>query len=180
MKSAFLRRALLLSNPRWLLNKELGKGFHKTGHRASYCYVVVFDPVTLTKWNQWWNCSIGIGRQVCTIFAWCISYRGKLLQSKRGRVFLISRIGLHDKCHTLKSCTGVVLVGAVVAAMILIIRLVGEIRLQRFLDFLLFFKRRKPKLDLVSKALASENRIWIEYIKRLDGSWPPSITLLLP
>jgi hypothetical protein len=53
----------------------------------------------------------------------------------------------------------VVLVGAVVAAMILIIRLVGEIRLQRFLDFLLFFKRRKPKLDLVSKALASENRI---------------------
>ena len=74
-------------------------------------------------------------------------------------MFLINRIGFHDKCHTLKSCTGVVLVGAVVAAMILIIRLVGEIRLQRFLDFLLFFKRRKPKLDLVSKALASENRI---------------------
>jgi len=53
----------------------------------------------------------------------------------------------------------VVLVGAVVAAMILIIRLVGEIRLQRFLYFLLFFKRRKTDLDLVSKALASENRI---------------------
>ena len=72
---------------------------------------------------------------------------------------MIKRIGFYDKCHTLKSCTGVVLIGATVAAMILVIRLVGEIRFQRFLDFLLFFKRRKPKLDLVSKPLASENRI---------------------
>jgi hypothetical protein len=74
-------------------------------------------------------------------------------------VFLIKGIGFHDKCHTLKSCAGVVLIGAVFAVMILIVRLVGEIKLQRFLYFLLFFKRRKTDLDLVSKALASENRI---------------------
>jgi hypothetical protein len=52
----------------------------------------------------------------------------------------------------------VVIIGAVVAGMLLIIRLVGEKRLQRFLDFILFFKRRKPELDVVSEVLAPENR----------------------
>jgi hypothetical protein len=81
------------------------------------------------------------------------------LQPKRGRAFLIKRTGFLDKCHTLKSCAGVVLIAAAAAGMILIIRLVGEIRLQRFLNFILFFKRTKPELDLVSEALAPENRI---------------------
>jgi len=52
----------------------------------------------------------------------------------------------------------VVFIGTAVAAMLLIIRLVGEIRLQRFLNFILFFKRREPELDLVAEALAPENR----------------------
>jgi hypothetical protein len=52
----------------------------------------------------------------------------------------------------------VILIGTAVAGMLLIIRLVGEIRLQRFLNFILFFKRRQPELDLVSKALVPENR----------------------
>ena len=72
---------------------------------------------------------------------------------------MIKRAGFLDKCHTLKSCAGVVLIAAAAAGMILIIRLVGEIRLQRFLNFILFFKRTKPELDLVSEALAPENRI---------------------
>ena len=63
-----------------------------------------------------------------------------------------------DKCHTLKSCVSVVFIGTAVAGMLLIIRLVGEKRLQRFLNFILFFKRREPELDLVPEALASENR----------------------
>jgi len=42
--------------------------------------------------------------------------------------------------------------------MLLIIRLVGEIRLQRFLNFILFIKRREPELDLVSETLVPENR----------------------
>jgi hypothetical protein len=52
----------------------------------------------------------------------------------------------------------VVFIGITVASMLLIIRLVGEIRLQRFLNFILFFKHRKPELELVSEALAPENR----------------------
>jgi hypothetical protein len=52
----------------------------------------------------------------------------------------------------------VVFIGAAVAGMLLIIRLVGEKRLQRCLNFILLFKRRKPELDLISKALAPENR----------------------
>jgi len=52
----------------------------------------------------------------------------------------------------------VVFIGTAVAGMLLIIRLVGEKRLQRFLNFILFFKRRAPELDLVSEALVPENR----------------------
>jgi hypothetical protein len=83
---------------------------------------------------------------------------GELLQPKRGRAFLIKRIWFCDKCHTLKSCAGVVLIGAAVAGMLLIIRLVGEARLLRFLNFILFFKHRKPELELVSEGLSPENR----------------------
>jgi hypothetical protein len=82
-----------------------------------------------------------------------------LLQPKRGRAFLIKRIGFLDQYHTLKSCAGVVLIGAAAAGMILIIRLVGERRLQRFLNFILFFKRRNQELDLVSEALAPDNQV---------------------
>jgi len=78
---------------------------------------------------------------------------------KRGRGFLIKRIWFSDKCHTLKSAASVVLIGAAVAGMLIIIRIVGEKRLQRFLNFILFFKPRRPELDLASKALASGNRI---------------------
>ena len=71
---------------------------------------------------------------------------------------MLKRLWSCDKCHTLKSCIGVVLIGTAVAAMLLIIRLVGEIRLQRFLNFILFIKRREPELDLVSETLVPENR----------------------
>jgi hypothetical protein len=52
----------------------------------------------------------------------------------------------------------VVFIGTAVAGMLLIIRLVGEKRLQRFLNFMLLFKHREPELDLVSESLAPENR----------------------
>ena len=71
---------------------------------------------------------------------------------------MIKRLWSCDKCHTLKSCVGVVFITTAVAAMLLIIRLVGENRLQRFLNFILLFKRREPELDLVSAALVPENR----------------------
>ena len=63
---------------------------------------------------------------------------------------MIKRIWTCDKCHTFKSFVGVVLIGAAVSGMLLIIRLVGEKRLQRFLNFILFFKRRESELDFIS------------------------------
>ncbi len=72
---------------------------------------------------------------------------------------MIKKIWFCDKCHTLKSCAGVILIGATVAGIFLIIRLVGEKRLQGFLNFVLFFKRKEPELDLASEVLARENRI---------------------
>ena len=77
---------------------------------------------------------------------------------KRGRAFLIKRLWACDKCHTLKSCAGVVFITTALAAMLLIIRLVGEKRLQRCLNFILFFRRRESELNLVSEALIIENR----------------------
>jgi hypothetical protein len=83
---------------------------------------------------------------------------------------LLKRLWTCDKCHTLKSCAGVVFIGTAVAAMILIIRLVGEIRLQRFLNFILFFQRSEPELDLISEALAPESRSQTACNRWLDGS----------
>jgi len=52
----------------------------------------------------------------------------------------------------------VVFIGTAVAGMLLIIHLVGEKRLQRFLNVILLFKRRGPELDMVSEALAPKKR----------------------
>ncbi len=71
---------------------------------------------------------------------------------------MFKRLWYCDKCHTLKSCVSVVFIGTAVAGMLLIIHLVGEKRLQRFLNVILLFKRRGPELDLVSEALAPEKR----------------------
>jgi hypothetical protein len=48
---------------------------------------------------------------------------------------------------------------AAIAGSLLIIRLVGERRLQSFLNILLAFKRKEPKLGLASEALVPENKI---------------------
>ena len=71
---------------------------------------------------------------------------------------MIRKIWSCDKCHTLKSCAGVVLIGATVAGFLIIVRLVGEKRLQRFLNFIFCFKRRRPKIDLVSESFVPENK----------------------
>ena len=71
---------------------------------------------------------------------------------------MIKRIWFSDKCHAIKSCAGVVLIGAALSGMFLIIRLVGEKRFQEFLYSIFVFKRGDLELDLVSGALAPENR----------------------
>ena len=72
---------------------------------------------------------------------------------------MLKRIWSCDKCHTFKSCAGVILIGAAVAGFLLMIRLVGEKRLQRFLNFILFFRRKEPALDLVSESFMRDNQI---------------------
>lgn len=72
---------------------------------------------------------------------------------------MIKKIWSCDKCHTFKSCAGVVLIGAAVAGFLLIIRLVGEKRLQRFVNFIFSSKRSEPERDLVSESLVPENQI---------------------
>jgi hypothetical protein len=72
---------------------------------------------------------------------------------------LFNRIWCGDKCHTLKSCAGVILIGTAVAAFLLIIRLVGENRLQYLLNVLLSFSGKERRADLVSERLAPENQV---------------------
>ena len=64
-----------------------------------------------------------------------------------------------DKYHTFKTCASVILIAAAIAGSLLIIRLVGERRLQNFLNMLFSFKRKEPKLGLASKAFVRENEI---------------------
>ncbi|MEJ2221413.1 MAG: hypothetical protein P8X80_11420 [Desulfobacterales bacterium] len=72
---------------------------------------------------------------------------------------MFKRLWYGDACHTLKSCVSVIFIGTVLSAMLVIIRLVGEKRLQRFLNFMLVFKRgEQPELELVSKSLAPQRR----------------------
>ena len=72
---------------------------------------------------------------------------------------MFKRLWYGDTCHTLKSCVSVIFIGTAVAAMLVIIRLMGERRLQRFLNFILVFKRgEQPELELVSESLAPQRR----------------------
>ena len=72
---------------------------------------------------------------------------------------MLKRSRFSDKYNTFKSCASVFLVAAAIAGSLLIIRLVGEGRLQSFLNMLLAFKIKEPKLDLASEAFVSENKI---------------------
>ena len=71
---------------------------------------------------------------------------------------MLKKIWSCDKCHTIKSCAGVFVVTAIVAGFLIMIRLVGEKRLQRFLNLILCFKRSEPKHDLVSETFVPENQ----------------------
>jgi hypothetical protein len=72
---------------------------------------------------------------------------------------LLKRGCFSDKCNTFKSCASVFLIAAAIAGIFLIIRLVGERRLQNFLNLLLSFKRKEPDMDLVSESFVPENQI---------------------
>ena len=59
---------------------------------------------------------------------------------------------------TLKSCAAVAVLGAVVAAGFLIIRVLGEKRLERFLKFILCFEDKKANPPATAEVFVSNNR----------------------
>jgi hypothetical protein len=78
--------------------------------------------------------------------------------NKKGLIFLIKGIWSGDKYMTLKSCAAVVLLGTLVAAGFLIIRVVGEKRLERFLKMILFFRHKEPNQGLTAEVFIPDNR----------------------
>ena len=71
---------------------------------------------------------------------------------------MLKRSWFSDKYDTFKTCASVFLIAAAVASSFLLIRLVGEKRLQSFLNILLSPKRKEPQLDLASGSVP-ENKI---------------------
>ena len=71
---------------------------------------------------------------------------------------MIGKLWSRDGRFTIKSCASVVIIGAVVALAILIIRVVGEHRLQRFLNLLPIFRHRPKSEKLIGDAFLPNNR----------------------
>ena len=71
---------------------------------------------------------------------------------------MIGKVWSREQRFTIKSCASVVLIGATVALAILIIRVVGEQRLQRFLDLIPIFKRRQEVENLINEAFMTDSR----------------------
>jgi len=71
---------------------------------------------------------------------------------------VIAKIWSRDRRQTIKSCAGVLIIGTTVAVAMLIIRLVGEQRLQRFLNRLVNFKRKPEAEKMAGDSLVPDNQ----------------------
>lgn len=72
---------------------------------------------------------------------------------------MIKGIWSGDKYMTLKSCAAVALLVALVAASFLIIRVVGEKRLECFLKVIFCFRHKEPNQGLTAEVFVPDNRI---------------------
>ena len=75
-----------------------------------------------------------------------------------GGVFLRMSASVRDWCHTVKSCIGIIMIGALAALAMLLIRLVGENRLQHGLNRLIHLRRKSNKDNLSPDHMVPENR----------------------
>ena len=71
---------------------------------------------------------------------------------------MIAKIWSRDKRQTIKSCAGVLIIGIMVAAAMVMIRLVGEQRLQSFLIRVICFKRRSEAEELTADTFVPDNQ----------------------
>ena len=70
---------------------------------------------------------------------------------------MILNLWSRDSRNTIKSCASVVIIGTTMAAAMLIIRLVGEQRLQRFLNRIINLKIKTKADKLTGESLVSDN-----------------------
>jgi hypothetical protein len=84
----------------------------------------------------------------------CSAYVGL----RGGLIFVIAKIWSRDRRQTFKSCAGVLIIGSAVAIAMVIIRLVGEQRLQRFLNRIMSLKRKPEAKELTGDSLVTDNQ----------------------
>ncbi len=65
---------------------------------------------------------------------------------------------VHDMRLTIKSCASVIIIGVIAAAAMLIIRLVGEQKLQNLLNMTFQFKRKKKAEKMSTKRFVPEKQ----------------------
>ena len=70
---------------------------------------------------------------------------------------MIKGIWAGDKYMTLKSCAAVALLGVAFAAGFLVIRVVGEKRLERFLKIIFNFRRKESDRGLPAEVFIPDN-----------------------
>jgi hypothetical protein len=92
----------------------------------------------------------------------CKSMNAQILRDNNhlrgGLIFVIAKIWSQDTRHTIKSCAGVLIIGTTVAAAMMVIRLVGEPRLQRFLNRLISFKGNTKVEKLADNTFVPDNQ----------------------
>ncbi|MGD9172789.1 MAG: hypothetical protein PVF29_01430 [Desulfobacterales bacterium] len=86
------------------------------------------------------------------------NYAGANVHLRGGLIFVITKIWSQDGRQTIKSCACVLIIGTTVAAAMVIIRLIGEQRLQRFLNRIMNFKRRPEAEKLTEDAFLPNNQ----------------------
>jgi hypothetical protein len=70
---------------------------------------------------------------------------------------VFAKIWSQEGCQTVKSCAAVLIIGTTAAAAMVIIRLIGEQRLQRFLNRVMNFKRRPEAEKVTAKTFLSND-----------------------
>ena len=83
---------------------------------------------------------------------------GVTIYLRGGLILVIAKLWSQDRCQTVKSCVGVLIIGTTVALAMVIIRLVGEQRLQRFLIRIIGFKHKPEAEKLTRDSLVPDNQ----------------------
>lgn len=113
-----------------------------------------------------WNISCKVSDEIAGTLSnkYCVAF-GDAKKEKHGFWLILGGLILlkgdkwaHDKRLTIKSCAGVIFIGMLVAGAMLIIRLAGEQRVQKFLDVIFQFKRKEKAEKLTTERCVPDNQ----------------------